>query len=146
MKEHKHLPADFNDRIHAFSIDYGAVFLIMLINIFMQYHPEYDVIIRMGLTLVGWYMLNVFPNHISKGNSLGKKNSDIIVLTEDYKEVSIWTMYGREFFILLMWIGTAGLYVIISFALLEKRIDKRAIHDLIFKTRVVKKTPFVGKG
>ena len=146
MKEHNHLPANFNDRIHAFSIDYGAVFLIMLINIFMQYHPEYDVIIRMGLTLVGWYMLNVFPSHISRGNSLGKQNSDIIVLTEDYKKVSIWTMYGREFFILLMCIGTAGLYVIVSFAILDKRIDKRAIHDLIFKTRVVKKTPFVGKG
>lgn len=146
MIEHNHLPANFNDRIHAFSIDYGAVFLIMLINIFMQYHPVYDVFIRIGLTIVGWYLLNVFPNHFSRGNSIGKQNSDIIVLTEDYNPVSIWTMYGRQFFILVMSIMTAGLYVIISFALLDRRIDKRAIHDLIFKTRVVKKTPFVGKG
>jgi len=146
MLEHKYLPASFNDRIHAFSIDYGAVFLIMLINIFMQYHPEYDVIIRMGLTVIGWYLLNVFPSHISRGNSLGKKNADIIILTEDYKEVSLLRMYGREFFILLMCVGTAGLYIFISFAILDKRIDKRAIHDLLFKTRVVKKTPFVGKG
>jgi len=146
MLEHNHLPANFNDRIHAFSIDYGGVFLLMLINIFMQYHPDYDVIIRMGLTLVGWYLLNVFPSHISRGNSLGKKNADIIVLTKDYKPVSLLTMYGREFFILIMSIGTAGLYIIISFAMLDKRIDKRAIHDLLFNTRVVKKTPFVVKG
>ena len=146
MLEHNYLPADFNDRIHAFSIDYGGVFLIMLINIFMQYHPTYDVIIRMGLTVVGWYLLNVFPSHISRGNSFGKKNADIITLTEDFQKVSLLRMYGREFFILLMCIGTAGLYIIISFAILDKRIDKRAIHDLLFKTRVVKKTPFVGKG
>lgn len=146
MTEHNNLPANFNDRIHAFSIDYGGVFLIMLINIFMQYHPDYDFVIRIGLTLLGWYFLNVFPSHISRGNSLGKKNSDIIVLTKDYEEVSLATMYGREFFILIASILTAGLYVIISFALLDKKIDKRAIHDVIFKTRVVKKTPFVGKG
>lgn len=146
MLEHKYLPADFNDRIHAFSIDYGAVFLIMLINIFMQYHPEYDVVIRMGLTLVGWYFLNVFPSHISRGNSLGKQNSDIIVLTEDYQKVSLKTMYGREFFIMFLSVITAGLYIIIAFILLDKRIDKRAIHDVLFKTRVVKKTPYVGKG
>ena len=145
MLEHKYLPANFNDRIHAFSIDYGGVFLIMLINIFMQYHPEYDVIIRIGLTIVGWYLLNVFPNHLSRGNSLGKQNSDIIIFTEDYKKVSLLTMYGREFFIFLLSVGTAGLYIVVSFVLLDRRIDKRAIHDLIFKTRVVKKTPYVGK-
>lgn len=146
MLEHKYLPANFNDRIHAFSIDYGGVFLILLINIFMKYHTEYDAFIRMGLTLLGWYLLNVLPSHFSRGDSMGKRNSDIIVLTEDFKRVPLLTMYGREFFILFMSIGTAGLYVILSFAILDKRIDKRAIHDLLFKTRVVKKTPFIGKG
>lgn len=146
MLEHKYLPANFNDRIHAFSIDYGAVFLVMLINVFMNYHPDYNMIIRISLTLVGWFCFNILPSHFSKGNSLGKQNSDIIILTEDYKRVTLLTMYGREFFILILSLCTAGLYVIVSFALLDRRIDKRAIHDMLFKTRVVKKTPFVGKG
>jgi uncharacterized RDD family membrane protein YckC len=146
MREHNYLPADFNDRIHAFSIDYGLVVLVMLIAIFMQFSDQYDPIIKITITLIAWYFLNVFPNHIKKGSTLGKKNSDIIVLTSEYKEVNLLTMYMRETFILVMSLFTAGLYVVISFALLESRIDKRALHDLLFNTRVVKKTPFVGKG
>lgn len=145
MREHKYLPATFNDRIHAFSIDYGLVALIMLIAIFMQFHPEYGRYIKMAITLLFWYLINILPSHFKPGTSLGKINSDLIILNDQFEEVTIKTIYLREFFILVCTLLTGGIYMLISFILLDKRIDKRAIHDLLFKTRVVRKTPFVGK-
>jgi uncharacterized RDD family membrane protein YckC len=146
MKEHKYLPADFNDRINAFGFDYAIVFLILLIAIFMQIHPIYDTPIKMGIALVGWYFVNVFPHHFYPGLTFGKKKADIIILTKDYEKVSVKRMYARQFFILIMSILTAGIFVIVSFIIIESRNDKRAIHDLIFQTRVVKRTPYVGDG
>lgn len=145
MREHKYLPATFNDRIQAFSIDYGSVVLIMLISIFMQFNSEYDPYIKMLITLSAWYIINVVPNFIKPGSSLGKRNSDTIILTEKYTEVTIAKMHQREFFILISSLLTGGIYIVVAFFLLDKRVDKRAIHDIIFKTRVVRKTPFVGK-
>lgn len=144
MREYKNLPATFNDRIHAFSIDYGLVVLIMLIMIFMQIHPVYGAYIKIAVTFVSWYLINVSPSFFKPGSSLGKKNSEVIVLTNDYNEVSIGTMHLREFFILICTLATGGIYVFVSFILLEKRIDKRAIHDLVFNTRVVREKPFIG--
>ena len=145
MREYNNLPATFNDRIHAFSIDFGLVMLVMLIAIFTQIHPVFGQYIKMFVTLLFWYILNVFPSHFKPGTSLGKNNSKIIILTEDYKTVSIKVIYIREVFILLLTLFTGGLYIPISFALLNKRIDKRAIHDLLLNTRVVRTTPFIGK-
>jgi len=145
MREHKYLPATFNDRVSAFSFDYGIVLLVMLIAIFMQIHPIYGPYIKILITLIFWYIFNVVPSFYKPGTSLGKHNTDIIVLTDDYQEVSVKTMHYREFFILTCSLFSFGLYVVISFILLDKRVDKLAIHDLIFKTRVVRKTPFVGK-
>ena len=99
----------------------------------------------MAITLVGWYFINIFPSHIKLGTSLGKRNSKLVILDEEFKEVNIKTMYLREFFILICIFLTAGLYLIVSMYLLDKRIDKRAIHDLVFKTRVVRTTIFIGK-
>ena len=145
MREYKNLPATFNDRIHAFSIDYGIIALIMLITIFMQIHPIYGPYIKMVVTLLFWYFVNIGPSHFKSGISLGKFNSKLIVLDEEYNEVKIQTMYLREFFILISTLVTGGLYLPISMYLLDKRIDKRAVHDLLFKTRVVRTTIFIGK-
>ena len=145
MREHNNLPATFNYRISAFSVDYGSVVLIMLIMIFMQFGTAYDNYIRMAITLVGWYIINVGPNFFSKGSSIGKKHNDIKIVTKDFKEVSLATMHLREFLILFFSFITVGLYVFIALYFLEKRIDKRAIHDLICNTRVIRTKPFVGK-
>lgn len=146
MREHKYLPATFNDRISAFSFDYGLVALVLLIMIFMKIHPEYDPLIKIIVILVFWYIFNIVPAYFKPGITLGKRSTDIIILDENYKEVTILTIHLRQFFILLVSIFTIGLYLVVSFILLDRRIDKRSIHDLIFKTRVVRRTPFIGKG
>ncbi len=135
MKEIKNLPVQFNERIHAFSIDYGVVFLSMLIVIFMYIEPEFKLLIVLSV----WYMMNIFPSFIKRGITLGKINSGTIVVDESNNEVSIKVIHLRALFILIVGFITLGLYFIVSFVLLTKRNDKRSIHDLIFKTKVVYK-------
>lgn len=145
MREHNNLPATFNYRVSAFSIDYGSVLLVMLIAIFMQIHPEYGQYIKMLITVVFWYLLNISISFKTPGLTIGKKINKIRVVNEDYSEVSIGRMHVRETFIFLVTILSGGLYIFISYLLMESRVDKRAIHDLLFKTRVIRTTPFVGK-
>ena len=135
MKEYNNLPVQFNERIHAFSIDYGVVFLSILIVIFMYISPIYKVLI----ILFVWYMMNIFPSFIKRGITLGKINSKTKIVDEFDNEVSIKVIHLRSLFILVVGFATVGLYFIVALYLLTKRSDKRSIHDLIFKTKVVYK-------
>ena len=135
MKEYNNLPVQFNERIHAFSIDYGVVFLSVLIVIFMYINP----ILKVVIILVVWYMMNIFPSFIKRGITLGKVNSKIKIVDESDNEVSLKVIHLRSLFILVVGFVTVGLYFIVALYLLTKRSDKRSIHDLIFKTKVVYK-------
>ncbi len=133
MKEHKNLPVQFNERIHALGIDYGVVFLSVLIVIFLYIDPIY----KMVIVLIVWYIMNIVPSFFKRGISLGKLNSRTIVVDENNKKVSLLVMHLREFFILFIGLASIGFYFLIAFYLLTKRTDKRSIHDLLFKTKVV---------
>lgn len=135
MKEDKFLPVQFNERIHAIGIDYGVVFVSVLIVIFLYIEPVYKIII----VLVVWYLMNIVPSFFKRGITLGKINSGTIILNEFNQEVTLITMHLREIFKLVLGFITVGLYFLLSFYLINKRSDKRSIHDLIFKTRVVYK-------
>lgn len=141
LKEDNNLPVQFNERIHATSIDYGVVFLSVIIVIFMQWEVMYKYLV----ILVVWYFMNVFPSFFKRGITLGKINSGTIVVDMSNNKVSLIKIHLRSFFILICGFLTAGLYFIIAFILLNRRTDKRSIHDLIFKTKVVyKKTRISG--
>jgi len=133
MKEDKYLPAQFNERIHAIGIDFGVVFISVLIVIFLYIDPTFKVVIM----LVVWYMMNILPSFFKKGITLGKLNSGTIVVDELYNEVTLKVMHLRELFKLVLGFITLGLYFLYALYLLTKRNDKRSIHDLVFKTRVV---------
>jgi len=135
VKEIHNLPAQYNERIHAFSIDYGIVFLSVLIVVFMYINP----IIKFLIILIVWYMMNIFPSFIKRGITLGKLNSGIKILDESGNEVTLKTIHLRSFFVLILGFLTVGIYFVLSFYFLNKRSDKRSIHDLIFKTKVVYK-------
>ena len=135
MKEYNNLPVQFNERIHAFSIDYGVVFLSVLIVIFMYINPVFKVLI----ILFVWYMMNIFPSFIKKGITLGKINSKTKIVDESNTEVSLKVIHLRSLFILVVGCISVGIYFILALYLLTKRSDKRSIHDLIFKTKVVYK-------
>ncbi len=139
MQNNNHLPVQFNERIHATAVDYGIVFTVNLILIFMQY----NLLLELTVLFIVWYLINIVPSFFYKGTSLGKLQAKTIVLNEDYQAVSIKTMHYRNFFVLGMILLTAGLYAPISFYYLSKRLDKRSFHDLLFHTRVVYKNPYL---
>jgi uncharacterized RDD family membrane protein YckC len=145
MREHYNLPATFNYRIHAFSFDYGILALVALILVFIEMNTDFEYAIKIGILVVVWYGIKIAPSFIKKGNSIGRHDSKIIVKTDTFEEVSLLTMHLRESFILLMVVLTSGLYFFIAYLFMQRRVDKRAFHDLFFHTCVVRIEPFVGK-
>lgn len=139
MKSSKNLPVQFLDRIHGTAVDYGIVFAFLFASIFMQEKLEYELI---GLFLL-WYLLNVVPSYFSSGLTLGKLHNKTVIVNDDYSNVSALKMNMRAFFILLMICITSGLYAPIALILLNNRIDKKSFHDMIFKTRVIYKNPYL---
>ena len=135
MKEYHNLPVQFNERIHAFSIDYGVVFLSMLIMVFMTFDPIYKYII----ILIVWYLMNIFPSFFKRGITLGKLNSGTIIVDLYNSPVKLSTIHLRAFFVLILGFFTAGIYFTVALFLLLKRSDKRSIHDIVFSTKVVYK-------
>ena len=139
MREYANLPANFNSRINAFFLDLGIVALALLINIFMQYHTA----LKVGITLFVWLLVNILPLLFKKGQSLGKMNSKIKVVDLNNKDISFVKSSLRSLFILVFGFVTAGLYFVIGLYVSEQRINKRSIHDFVFKTKVVRTKVFV---
>lgn len=139
MREHKNLPASFNDRNSAFFLDLGVVSLALLVNIFMQYETLYKVLI----TIIVWFIINIVPAIFYKGQTLGKKLSKVKVVDTNNEDISIIRYILRSLFIFIIGFITIGLYFIVGLYIAEKRIDKRSIHDLLFKTKVVRTKVFV---
>lgn len=137
VKEKRFLPAQFLDRLHALSVDYIVIFIAALVVIFMQFNPIYKYLI----VLLTWYVFNILPYFFKFAVTLGKYKSDLIILDDLSKPVSLKTIHLRESFKFFMFLITLGGYFIISYFLTEKRLDKRSPHDLLFKTRVVYKYP-----
>ena len=110
MKEYNNLPVQFNERIHALGVDYGVVFISVLIVIFLYIDPIH----KMFIVLAVWYLMNIAPSFFKRGISLGKLNSGTIVINEDNKEVSLLVMHLREFFILIVGFVSVGFYFLIE--------------------------------
>lgn len=139
MREHKNLPASFNDRNSAFFLDLGAVSLALLINIFMQYETLYKVLV----TIIVWFIINIVPAFFYKGQTLGKNLSHIKVVDDQFHDVSMTRYIIRSLFIFIVGFITVGIYFVVGLYIAEKRIDKKSIHDLLFKTKVVRTKVFV---
>ena len=86
MKEYNNLPVQFNERIHALGVDYGVVFISVLIVIFLYIDPIH----KMFIVLAVWYLMNIAPSFFKRGISIGKLNSGTIVVDENNKEVTLF--------------------------------------------------------
>lgn len=139
MDGKKHLPVQFNERIHATAIDYGFVFTVNLIFIFFEYNLTVELII----VFIVWYVFNLLPSFFKSGITLGKLRTQTVIVNLDYSTVSVKKMHLRNLFVLFAILFSLGMYVFVSFYLLSNRIDKRSIHDRIFGTRVVYKNPYL---
>ncbi len=139
MREYANLPANFNSRLSAFFLDLGIVALAFLINVFMQYNYYYKI----GIILFVWLMVNIIPSIFKKGQTLGKINASIKTVDLENNNISFLISSLRSLFILVLGFFSAGVYFLISLYVSESRMDKRSIHDLIFKTKVVRTKVFV---
>lgn len=135
MREIKNLPVQFMDRTGAYGIDIIIVFFFILVGIFSDW-SVFEILIY---TLVAYSAFTIVPAIWHRGQSLGKLSVRSIVLTSDYKEVPFTKYMLRMYFIAFATAFTFLLYPLISLILLERRGDKRSLHDLLFDTCVVLK-------
>lgn len=139
MRVYKKLPAGFNERIEGFAPEFTAIFLSILIVIFIQVHP----LIRLGSVFITYYLFTSFMSFFSAGQSIGKKMAKTEVLTLAYETPSRLRIHLRDLFKWSAGFLTAGMYFVIAFMVFSMHPEKRTIHDFIFKTRVVMKEDLI---
>jgi uncharacterized RDD family membrane protein YckC len=135
MREYEHLPVQFNERVNAYAIDMILVFLFILAAIF----EDWTNIQAFLIVIIVYSITVIAPGLFWKGQSIGKRQIKTIVLTEDFKSLSFWKYALRMYFILFTGVLSFLLFPLLEFYVVNKRSDRRALHDLLFKTRVVMK-------
>jgi uncharacterized RDD family membrane protein YckC len=135
MREYEHLPVQFNERVNAYAIDMILVFLFILAAIF----EDWTNVQAFLIVIIVYSITVIAPGLFWKGQSIGKRQIKTIVLTEDFKSLSFWKYALRMYFILFTGILSFLLFPLLEFYVVNKRSDRRALHDLLFKTRVVMK-------
>jgi len=88
------------------------------------------------IVITTYFMFTSFLMLFTKNQSLGKKMAKTEVLTIDNLVPSFWVLVLRDLFKWTLGLGTALLYFVVAFYVMNQRSDKRAPHDLLFKTRV----------
>jgi len=137
MPVHRNLPAQFNERVHAFAIEMGTIFLAILIIVFMDWHP----VLRFLFVFAGFYLVTLLPMFVNRGVSLGKHLSKIVITDLNNNPVSMTRAHVRELFKWTCGFLTIGLYFVVCFIVVSHRRDRRSIHDFVFKTKVVHALP-----
>lgn len=85
------------------------------------------------LSLLYYVLLPV----IWTGYTIGKRALGIRIINEDGADVRLFQMFIRDFLTVFLYAATLGLAVIASAVMIGVREDKKAIHDIFAKTRVV---------
>lgn len=135
MRVYKKLPAGFNERIEGFAPEFMAIFLSILIVIFIEVHP----LIRVGSVVLTYYLFTSFLSLFTPGQSIGKKMAKTQVLTMSLEVPSWWVIHLRDLFKWSFGFLTAGIYFAVAFIVFSIHPKKRTLHDFIFKTQVVMK-------
>lgn len=86
-----------------------------------------------AFTLLYYVLLPV----IWTGYTLGKRTLGIRIINDDGSEVGFIQMVIRDFLTPILYGITLGLLAIVSAIMIGVREDKKAIHDIFAKTRVV---------
>jgi uncharacterized RDD family membrane protein YckC len=135
----------FEKRVRAFAIDTSGVALLMILAIPLG---EIYAYLLAGLGFIGLYLV---PYFFSSGQTFGKRIQKIRVVRKDGSPVPVWQVLTRDLFKLLLSIGTFGIYGVVSYFFLSDH-SSRALHDLIFQTKVIDLEPpqgrdnYIGKG
>jgi len=133
MREHKYLPAQFNDRIAGFSIEMLTIFFAILVVIFQVWHPLLEVL----TVVMAFYLVTLSPMFLKRGINFGKKVASTMIVDMNNQPISLARAHLREFTKWILGFATLGIYFVIAFYIFSKRQDRRTPHDLVFKTKVV---------
>ncbi len=133
MREIKYIKPTINNRVGAFCFDYFLVLIVLFISLFMPFNIYLEL-----LTILLTYTLITIGSHIlHKGQSIGKKISNIKVVNNDNTEVSLCKYMVRSYFIFILVVITVGIYPLINSFMLSSR-EQKTIHDKIFNTKVIR--------
>lgn len=130
----------FERRVRSFSIDLSFAMIIFFVLVMIARSIEWstDAIKLYLAATIAYFGVLVVPNFFSKGQSFGKRNQKMMVVsikTDQAPKMIIVIL--REIFKGILLIGTYGVYMIICGIMVNSRKDGRVIHDLIFKTKVI---------
>jgi len=92
------------------------------------------------ISVIIFYIL--IPTFVWKGQTFGKRWLKIAIVKNDDQEVNLKTMFIREIFFLLGYIKIPYFSLVIGFVALVDPFfifsaDRRTLHDLIAKTKVI---------
>lgn len=97
--------------------------------------PRANFIFNIFMILIVTAYMIVLPV-IWHGWTIGKRLMGIRVTHVDGTDVSWLVMAKRELFILVIYSVTFGLFLLLAGVMVITRRDKRALHDLMAKTKV----------
>lgn len=127
----------FEKRVRAFAIDTSAVMLMLMIAYPMpQTFPGLlgEVLVYV-IGLGGFLGFYLVPYLFSNGQSFGKRIQKIKIVDVSGQTAPLWRILLREVFKISLSVFTFGIYMLISFFILNDQ--SRTIHDYIFKTKMI---------
>lgn len=131
---------DFDRRIRSFSIDMSfAILLFFLLTMLVnQFNLESDQLKLILSASIAYFGVLIVPNFFSKGQSFGKRVQKMKVVYNSSSETPpLILVLFREVVKGMLLVFTFGLYLLICGIMVNSRKDGRAIHDLLFKTKVI---------
>ena len=129
--------ANFWKRVSARILDLFT-FYIPLAVIITYIFGEDDIIGNNIYSILSILYVVVAPI-ICKGVTIGKKVLRIKILKLNGENVTLLTMIKREILSLIIYIFSFGILYFVSIIMVIVRDDRRALHDLIAKTKVIEK-------
>ena len=125
--------ASFEKRIKAFSIDTSGTVLLVFITLGFPFDPDINGLFAVAFFVFGFFGFYFFSN----GQSFGKRMQKIKIVRADGEKASIIRILAREIFKVGLSVATIGVYLLVSGLLFNEKKGKKALHDHLFRTKVI---------
>ncbi|HAX74178.1 MAG TPA: RDD family protein [Firmicutes bacterium] len=126
--------AEFYKRMNAHALDFSMTLGILFIECFAL--PS--GLLQKLVVALTFYVFVVLIPLLNNGQTLGKKMFKLQpVIMGSEKKLTWWHLHLREILKYVIMFYSFGLTHVASFFMISERRDRRAVHDLLFKTHVI---------